>query len=105
MQSGEIISEFSCLDVHNLAGATIHTGIKNKKIAKDTIKGIKVNMPLLAKIAAVYYANDKWGKFNNKLNESNKKFTKSKGLGKTLINKEIKDIIKVIIFFKTGEFY
>ena len=57
-------------------------------------------MPLLAKIAAIYYADDKRSKFNNKLNESNKKFTKSKGLGITLINKEIKDIIKVIIFLK-----
>lgn len=34
MQSGEIISEFSCLDVHNLAGATIHTGIKKQKNSK-----------------------------------------------------------------------
>ena len=31
MQSGEIVGEFSCLAVHSLAVATIHTGIQRTK--------------------------------------------------------------------------
>ena len=82
MQSEGIIGEL----IYGVGDAILGAGLgeTNKKV-KEVIK----QAPLMAKNMVLHYQN-------KKLNEFNKNFTLSEGLGITITNNVIKDIIKVI---------
>ena len=96
VQSGEFMGDL----IQGVEEALLETSRSTKKGVKetvnDTVKGIVKSAPLIAKSVALYYAI-------KKLNEFNKKFTASEGLGITLANNEIKDIIKFIRYLENRE--
>ena len=55
--------------IANLGEGASMAGLKGvEELAKDTVIEVKENAPLLARVAAVYYANKKLKDFNNKVN-------------------------------------